>query len=89
MEKHINKVYPSVRDVTEKERVGMVKEIFSTITPRYDFLNHFLSLRRDMAWRRFAIKKMHFFKTKQLLDIAWHRRPLWMYKKNIQILLYK
>ncbi|MFZ2800051.1 MAG: ubiquinone/menaquinone biosynthesis methyltransferase, partial [Syntrophorhabdus sp.] len=70
MEKHINKVYPSVRDVTEKERVGMVKEIFSTITPRYDFLNHFLSLRRDMAWRRFAIKKMHFFKTKQLLDIA-------------------
>ncbi|MGB4223360.1 MAG: bifunctional demethylmenaquinone methyltransferase/2-methoxy-6-polyprenyl-1,4-benzoquinol methylase UbiE [Syntrophorhabdus sp.] len=70
MEKHINKAYPSVRDVTEKERVGMVKEIFSTITPRYDFLNHFLSLRRDMAWRRFAIKKMHFFKTKQLLDIA-------------------
>lgn len=48
----------------------MVKEIFSTITPRYDFLNHFLSLRRDIAWRRFAIKKMRFFQTKRFLDIA-------------------
>ena len=70
MEKRVDKIYPSVREVTEGERVGMVKEIFSTITPRYDFLNHFLSLRRDIAWRRFAVKKMHFFKTKRFLDIA-------------------
>jgi demethylmenaquinone methyltransferase/2-methoxy-6-polyprenyl-1,4-benzoquinol methylase len=70
MEKRIDKTYPSVREVTETERVGMVKEIFSTITPRYDFLNHFLSLRRDIAWRRFAIKKMRFLKTKRFLDIA-------------------
>lgn len=48
----------------------MVKEIFSTITPRYDFLNHFLSLRRDMAWRRFAVKKMRFHRTRRFLDIA-------------------
>jgi demethylmenaquinone methyltransferase/2-methoxy-6-polyprenyl-1,4-benzoquinol methylase len=48
----------------------MVKEIFSTITGRYDFLNHFLSLRRDIAWRRFAVKKMVFFRTKKFLDIA-------------------
>jgi demethylmenaquinone methyltransferase/2-methoxy-6-polyprenyl-1,4-benzoquinol methylase len=70
MEKHIDKAYPSVSEVTQRERVGMVKEIFSTITPRYDFLNHFLSLRRDIAWRRFAVKKMHFFRTKRFLDIA-------------------
>jgi len=70
MEKRIDKAYPSVIEATEKERVGMVKEIFSTITPRYDFLNHFLSLRRDIAWRRFAINKMRFFKTKRFLDIA-------------------
>lgn len=70
MEKHLDKSYPSVREVTEEERVGMVKEIFSTITTRYDFLNHFLSLRRDIAWRRFAVKKMNFFKTKRFLDIA-------------------
>jgi demethylmenaquinone methyltransferase/2-methoxy-6-polyprenyl-1,4-benzoquinol methylase len=70
MENHIDKTYPSVREVTEHERVGMVKEIFSTITSRYDFLNHFLSLRRDIAWRRFAVKKMHFLRTRRFLDIA-------------------
>jgi demethylmenaquinone methyltransferase / 2-methoxy-6-polyprenyl-1,4-benzoquinol methylase len=70
MEKHVDKSYPSIREATERERVGMVKEIFSTITPRYDFLNHFLSLKRDIAWRRFAINKMHYFKTKRFLDIA-------------------
>jgi len=70
MEKRIDKAYPSIREASEKQRVGMVKEIFSTITPRYDFLNHFLSMRRDIAWRRFTIKKMRFFQTKRFLDIA-------------------
>ena len=70
MEKRVDKTYPSVREVTDGERVGMVKEIFSTITPRYDFLNHFLSLRRDIAWRRYAVKKMRFPSTKRFLDVA-------------------
>lgn len=48
----------------------MVKDIFSTITARYDFLNHFLSLRRDIAWRRFAVKKMSFNMTHRFLDVA-------------------
>ena len=56
--------------MSDEERIGMVREIFSTITDRYDFLNHFLSLRRDIAWRRFAVKKMVFFRTKRFLDIA-------------------
>ena len=29
-----------------------VREMFSAIAPRYDFLNHLLSLRRDIVWRR-------------------------------------
>ena len=70
MIKSKNNKYPSVKKVSDEERIGMVKEIFSTITGRYDFLNHFLSLRRDIVWRRFAIKKMVFFKTKRFLDIA-------------------
>jgi demethylmenaquinone methyltransferase/2-methoxy-6-polyprenyl-1,4-benzoquinol methylase len=70
MQKSKNNKYPSVKKASDEERVGMVKEIFSTITGRYDFLNHFLSLRRDIAWRRFAIKKMDFFNTKRFLDIA-------------------
>ena len=70
MQKSKNNKYPSVKKVSDEERIGMVKEIFSTITGRYDFLNHFLSLRRDIAWRRFAIKKMGFFRTNRFLDIA-------------------
>ncbi len=60
MKKSENNKYPSVKKVSDAERIGMVKEIFSTITGKYDFLNHLLSLRRDIAWRRFAIKKMVF-----------------------------
>jgi demethylmenaquinone methyltransferase / 2-methoxy-6-polyprenyl-1,4-benzoquinol methylase len=70
MQKSKNNKYPSVKTISEEQRVGMVKEIFSTITGRYDFLNHFLSLRRDVAWRRFAVKKMVYFKTNRFLDIA-------------------
>ncbi len=28
-----------------------VREMFAAVAPRYDFLNHFLSLGRDIAWR--------------------------------------
>jgi demethylmenaquinone methyltransferase/2-methoxy-6-polyprenyl-1,4-benzoquinol methylase len=62
--------YPSVKEVTDEQRIGMVKEIFTTVTGRYDFLNHFLSLRRDVFWRRFAVRKMEFFKTHRFLDVA-------------------
>ncbi len=70
MEKPVNSKYPPVRTITDSQRIGMVKEIFSTITDKYDFLNHFLSLRRDIAWRRFTVKKMRFGQTNRFLDVA-------------------
>lgn len=70
MEKPVKHKYPTVKTVADHERIGMVKEIFSTITDKYDFLNHLLSLRRDVAWRRFAIKKMLFPDTGSFLDVA-------------------
>jgi len=70
MQKSTANKYPSVKTISDAQRIGMVKEIFSTITGKYDFLNHLLSLRRDIAWRRFAIKKMRFFRTNRFLDIA-------------------
>jgi len=62
--------YPAVTGINRDEHIGMVREIFASIPGKYDFLNHLLSLRRDVAWRRFTIKKMRFFKTYQLLDVA-------------------
>ena len=70
MEKPVNKRYPSVKKTSDPERIAMVKEIFSTITEKYDFLNHFLSLRRDVAWRKFTARKMLFPGTKKMLDVA-------------------
>jgi demethylmenaquinone methyltransferase/2-methoxy-6-polyprenyl-1,4-benzoquinol methylase len=29
-----------------------VRDMFAAVVPRYDFLNHFLSLGRDIAWRK-------------------------------------
>lgn len=62
--------YPGVTEVANSEHIEMVKQIFATVTAKYDFLNHFLSLRRDIAWRDFSIKKMRFFNTCRMLDVA-------------------
>jgi demethylmenaquinone methyltransferase / 2-methoxy-6-polyprenyl-1,4-benzoquinol methylase len=35
-----------------------IREMFSAIAPRYDFLNHFLSLNIDKSWRRQAIRRL-------------------------------
>jgi len=64
------KTYPPVTGIDRDEHVGMVREIFAAITGRYDFLNRLLSLRRDVAWRRFTVRKMQFFDTFSLLDVA-------------------
>ena len=62
--------YPSVSEVTGAERIVMVKDIFGTVTAKYDFLNHLLSLRSDIAWRRFTVRQMRFFETNRFLDVA-------------------
>ena len=36
----------------EAVAAGRVREMFGRIAPRYDLLNHLLSLRMDLAWRR-------------------------------------
>jgi demethylmenaquinone methyltransferase/2-methoxy-6-polyprenyl-1,4-benzoquinol methylase len=70
MEMTQNRGYPSVREITDIQRIRLVKEIFSTISTRYDFLNRFLSFRRDVVWRRCAVDRMRFFSTRRFLDVA-------------------
>jgi demethylmenaquinone methyltransferase / 2-methoxy-6-polyprenyl-1,4-benzoquinol methylase len=62
--------YPPVTGIGREEHIAMVREIFTTIPGRYDLLNRVLSLRLDVAWRRFAVRKMRFFNTCRLLDVA-------------------
>jgi demethylmenaquinone methyltransferase / 2-methoxy-6-polyprenyl-1,4-benzoquinol methylase len=62
--------YPPFATMSQAVQTGVVKEIFTTAHGRYDFLNHFLSLRRDVGWRRFAVEKMRFPAPGRFLDVA-------------------
>jgi demethylmenaquinone methyltransferase/2-methoxy-6-polyprenyl-1,4-benzoquinol methylase len=50
------------------EKRAYVRRIFSEIAPRYDLLNHLLSLNVDKAWRRRALEAL-----------AWRRAPAGTY----------
>lgn len=52
---------------SKKEQVA---EMFNNISPKYDFLNHFLSLGIDILWRRKAIKLLKNDHPKMILDVA-------------------
>ncbi|MEP7168550.1 MAG: bifunctional demethylmenaquinone methyltransferase/2-methoxy-6-polyprenyl-1,4-benzoquinol methylase UbiE [Bacteroidota bacterium] len=54
-------------DVSKKDQV---KAMFDSIAPRYDFLNHFLSLGIDKRWRKKAIRLLQNEQPKTILDIA-------------------
>lgn len=49
---------------SREEQARAVKDMFSAIAPRYDLLNHLLSLNIDRSWRRRAID-----------ELAWEARP--------------
>lgn len=42
----------------EDSAARAVRDMFAAVVPRYDFLNHFLSLRRDIAWRKATAKAL-------------------------------
>src|SRR3989338_1174291 len=49
---------PSTLPVRPGDRRQYVREMFSDIAPRYDLLNHVLSLNIDRAWRRRAVARL-------------------------------
>ncbi|MEL6558067.1 MAG: bifunctional demethylmenaquinone methyltransferase/2-methoxy-6-polyprenyl-1,4-benzoquinol methylase UbiE [Bacteroidota bacterium] len=55
------------KEAGKKEQVA---EMFDNISPKYDFLNHLLSLGIDKIWRRKAINYLKEDQPKQILDIA-------------------
>lgn len=46
---------PQAEPADDRERAARVRTLFSEIAPRYDLLNHVLSLNIDRRWRRRAV----------------------------------
>lgn len=61
-------VVPYKEEKTSKK--VQVAKMFDNISRRYDFLNHFLSLGIDKAWRKEAVNLLHPLKPKRILDVA-------------------
>jgi demethylmenaquinone methyltransferase / 2-methoxy-6-polyprenyl-1,4-benzoquinol methylase len=51
-------------------KTKLVEAMFNDIAPKYDFLNHFLSLGIDKIWRRRVIRKIVNDNPSDVLDIA-------------------
>lgn len=54
----------------KKPKKEQVAEMFDNIAPKYDFLNHVLSLGIDIQWRKKAIKILTKDAPKTILDVA-------------------
>lgn len=57
----------NIEDKTKKEQVA---DMFNNISPKYDFLNRFLSLGIDILWRKAALDFLKQDKPQKILDIA-------------------
>lgn len=55
---------------SSENKKAQVAQMFDNIAPKYDFLNHLLSLGIDKAWRKKAIKLVQHHRPKQILDLA-------------------
>lgn len=53
-----------------KPKKAQVSEMFNNIAPKYDFLNHLLSMGIDKIWRRKVINLIKPLKPKIILDVA-------------------
>jgi demethylmenaquinone methyltransferase/2-methoxy-6-polyprenyl-1,4-benzoquinol methylase len=65
-----DKRYLPVSALDATRRTMVVKDLFASASPTYDRLNHLLSFRRDVAWRREVVRRMRFFSTHAFLDVA-------------------
>lgn len=65
--KHSEVVPYKEKETSKKEQVA---EMFDNISPKYDFLNHFLSFGIDIRWRKKAVKLLKTYQPKMILDVA-------------------
>ncbi|WP_294209795.1 bifunctional demethylmenaquinone methyltransferase/2-methoxy-6-polyprenyl-1,4-benzoquinol methylase UbiE [uncultured Chryseobacterium sp.] len=67
MAKDINQVTPYNSEATKKSQV---EDMFDNIAPKYDLLNHVLSMKIDVLWRNILVKWMKKDEPREVLDVA-------------------
>ncbi|WP_209389408.1 MULTISPECIES: bifunctional demethylmenaquinone methyltransferase/2-methoxy-6-polyprenyl-1,4-benzoquinol methylase UbiE [unclassified Chryseobacterium] len=67
MTKDINQVTPYNSDSSKKSQV---EDMFDNIAPKYDLLNHVLSMKIDVLWRNVLVKWMKKDNPGEVLDVA-------------------
>ncbi|QIY90442.1 bifunctional demethylmenaquinone methyltransferase/2-methoxy-6-polyprenyl-1,4-benzoquinol methylase UbiE [Chryseobacterium gallinarum] len=67
MTKDITKVTPYNSEATKKSQV---EDMFDNIAPKYDLLNHVLSMKIDVLWRNKLVKWMKNDSPQEVLDVA-------------------
>jgi len=65
--KDINQVTPYNSDSSKKSQV---EDMFDNIAPKYDLLNHVLSMKIDVLWRNVLVKWMKKDNPGEVLDVA-------------------
>jgi demethylmenaquinone methyltransferase / 2-methoxy-6-polyprenyl-1,4-benzoquinol methylase len=63
----MSSVKPYSTDKSKKEEVA---EMFNNISPKYDFLNRFLSMGIDIRWRKKVRRKVATLNPQRILDVA-------------------
>ena len=55
---------------SETSKKSQVEDMFDNIAPKYDLLNHVLSMKIDVLWRNKLVKWMNAEQPKNVLDVA-------------------
>ncbi|WP_295938395.1 bifunctional demethylmenaquinone methyltransferase/2-methoxy-6-polyprenyl-1,4-benzoquinol methylase UbiE [uncultured Alistipes sp.] len=55
---------------TEQTKKEQVREMFDNIAPKYDLLNHTLSMNIDRIWRRRVVRIVRRARPRRILDVA-------------------
>ena len=63
----MSNVTPYNSDASKKSQV---EDMFDNIAPKYDLLNHVLSMKIDVLWRNTLVKWMNKDQPKEVLDVA-------------------
>jgi demethylmenaquinone methyltransferase/2-methoxy-6-polyprenyl-1,4-benzoquinol methylase len=65
--KDITKITPYNSEATKKSQV---EDMFDNIAPKYDLLNHVLSMKIDVLWRNTLVNWMKKDSPQEVLDVA-------------------